>query len=204
MSNRIYQSLRTRALNGHAESAWILGEAFLDGFGLSQYGVRFKVKKNRKAAVRWLRYASSLNNSNAMLSFAMLISVTNHDKDIQEALVWEERAYRLGNHLAAYNAALSCAMLERPDDCFLWLCKVKRTETRLAMAYCYSFGYGTRKNVQKAKTLLKALMKDESSFQSERESAKCLLRLLNTTSAKHLRRPPNSNPAFPLGRKGVE
>ena len=139
-----------------------------------------------------------------MLSFAMQISVTNHVKNIKEALVWEERAYHLGNQLAAYNAALSCAMLERPDDCFRWLCKVKRTETRLAMAYCYSFGYGTRKNVQKTKILLKALMKDESSFQSERESAKCFLRLLNTTSAQHLRRPPNSNPAFPLGRKGAK
>ena len=203
MKTRQYLRLWTRALNGHAESAWILGEAFLDGVAYLSNGERFYVAKSRIKAIRWLRYAALLNHTDAMLELAMVISSSGQFNDIQMALNLEVRAYHLGNRFAAYNAALSYAMLDQPDNCFLWLCKGKRTETRLAMAYCYSFGYGTRKNVKKAKALLKALVNDTSSFQSERESATSFLRLLNTTSARHLRRPPNSNPAFPLGRKGV-
>ena len=195
-----YQTLRTRALNGHSESAWILGEAFLDGFGWSTSGVRFEVRKNRKTAVRWLRYASILNNADAMVSLAAELAASHHVKDIQKALVLEVRAYHLGNRLAAYNAALSCAMLGRPDDCFQWLCKGDLSITRLALAYCHAFGYGARRNIQKAKSLLKDHIRDETAFQSERECARSFLRLLNATPTRLLLPPPNSSPAFPLGK----
>jgi TPR repeat protein len=202
MNNRLYWNIRTRALNGHSESAWILGEAFLDGFGWNSCGERFQVRRNRKTAVRWLHYASVLKNPDAMVSLAMQIAITNQVEDIRKALAWEKCAYRLGNRFVAYNIALSYAMLECPKDCFRWLRKGRLSETRLALAYCYAFGYGTRKNVQKAKSLLQPLARDVIGDQPERKCAQNFLHILNTTHVCHLRPPQNSSPAFPLGKRG--
>ena len=142
--------LKVLARNGNAELAWLIGEGYLDGCIYFQDG-EIPVRKNRRAAERWLRIASELGNGNAMLALASVIA--GEGERYREAFAWERKAMALGVPFAVYDAAITASMMgKRKKSYHLLMCAYRQhpSETSLLLGVCLYAGYGCRRDMELA------------------------------------------------------
>ena len=153
-SDRKVQMNRLKALakNGNSELAWIIGEGYLDGY-ICLHDGKTPVRRNRKAAERWLRIASEQGNGNAMLALSSLLIKNYGENCYAEALAWEMKAIELRMNYAAHNAAITASMMGKRKMAYRLLKTSYNecpAETSLLLGVCLFAGYGCRRDIKQA------------------------------------------------------
>ena len=197
---RTFRLLKAQALRGDAELMWLVGTAYRDGhFHCIGQESDVPVRRNLRLALHWLERAAEKRNTGGMVDLAALLyqqglnakdAETRRSK-FSEALRWELRAWRHGEFLAAWNAAITCSALGRRKACFKWLCNSYRKsgEDLEAVALCYATGYGVRKDAAKARTLLRKVKRQCNATTGDSKVASNLLAKLRRGERIEIKEP---------------
>ena len=174
--------LERRAENGDAEAAWVLGDAYADGNGVTlPDGSRAKVRRNPDKAIRWLRRAAELGETDALCRLGCLLTDTGRPEDSAEGIALLERAWRKGCPTAAQNLAVAFSELGNPRRCAAWLrrsCKRGESADWFLLGIAHAAGYGVRKDLEEAARLFRKVRDDEKGFPVEREEAAGFLAMM--------------------------
>lgn len=176
------RELERRAGSGDGKAAWTLGSAFADGDALwLADGTRKQVRKNTEKAIRWLRLAAALGETDALCHLGCLLTNTGKSEDVAEGILLLKRAWRKGCHMAAQNLAVTYSELDKPRLCVAWLrkaCQHEESADWLLLGIAWAAGYGVRKDVGEAVRMFQKVRDDEMGFLSEREDAAGFLSML--------------------------
>lgn len=197
---RIFKLLKAQALRGDAELMWLVGTAYRDGhFQCAGQKTDVPVRRNCRLALRWLERAAEKHSTGGMVDLAALLyqqGLNSKDAKMRrskfvEALRWERRAWRHGESLAAWNAAITCSALGRRKACFKWLCNSYRSggDDLEAIALCYAAGYGVHKDSAKARTLLRRAKRQCNAMASDSKVVANLLAKLSRGTSIEIKEP---------------
>lgn len=184
-SRRTFGLLKAQARRGDVEMMWLVGTAYRDGhFQCVGQKYDVPVRRNIRLAMRWLKTAAERHCTGIMIDLAALLYQQGLDATdretrsmrLEEALRWERNAWRRGEVIAAWNAAITCSALGRRKDCFKWLCNSYRAsgDGLDYVALCYASGYGVRKDTAKAMTILRKVKRIGNAKECKSKIAPCL------------------------------
>ena len=140
------------------------------------------VRKNRARAEKLLRFVVDSGESGAILTLAGVYK----GKNVRKALRLERRAWRMGIAYAANNIAMSYSMLDMPRRCYDWLKRgyAKDRETHAyPLALCHLVGYGTPRDVKKARSLFVRVIDRGWDTQDGREKAALFIKMIDRGEA---------------------
>ncbi len=146
--------------SGNAEDMWRCGYALLHGEFISASGVSHKCRRNVRKAVEWLEKAANAGCSGAMIELGChyFYQKPQNRENLLRSLYWDELAWNSGEASAAQNMAVTYMHLGMPEKCHDWLkrgYKKCRWPVALSLAKTYVCGYGTKRDISKAKRILK-------------------------------------------------
>lgn len=106
MSVAEWKALLARAKQGDPEAEWEVAEHFSDG--CKDKRGKILVRRSARKAAEWLRRAAEHGCASAQNNLGVLLGDREHAaKNLPEALVWLERAFRAGDSCAASNIAIT-------------------------------------------------------------------------------------------------
>ena len=175
-----FAALEERAAEGDITASWVLGSAYAFGFLQrdDMEEVWLHVRKNRVRAEKLLRFVVDSGELGAILTLAGVYK----GKSFRKALRLEHKAWRMGIVHAANNIAMSYSMLDMPRRCFDWL-KRGYAKDRAIHAYplalCHLVGYGTTRDVKKARSLFVRVIDRGWDTQNGREKAALFIKMID-------------------------
>ena len=179
-----FAALEECAAKGNVTASWVLGAAYADGFLRrdDMEDVWLHVRMNRARAEKLLRFVVDSGESGAILTLAGVYK----GKKVRKALRLERRAWRMGIAYAANNIAMSYSMLDMPRRCYDWLKRgyAKDRETHAyPLALCHLVGYGTPRDVKKARSLFVRVIDRGWDTQDGREKAALFIKMIDRGEA---------------------
>ena len=156
-----FAALEECAAKGNGTASWVLGAAYADGFLRRDdlEDVWLRVRRNRARAEKLLRFVVDSGESGAILTLAGVYK----GKNVRKALRLERRAWRMGIAYAANNIAMSYSMLDMP--------------------LCHLVGYGTPRDVKKARSLFVRGIDRGWDTQDGREKAALFIKMIDRGEA---------------------
>ena len=152
--------IRQSAIVGNAEDAWRLACGYLDGVLYLDGGCEIRLRTNPRAGLSWMRKAAALGSSSAMNNLACILTAGEFCKvDLAQAMEWGKRAFESGDKSAAYNLAITCSMMSKPQACYQWLLTAAdagNEDSSLLLGICLYAGYGVRRDIRKARSAFRA------------------------------------------------
>ncbi len=114
---------------------------------------RILVRKNRRTAIRYLEKAVALGDVDAMVELANVLSAPRDNEALRRAGPLYRKAYRLGDHTAAFNLASTYQNLGRYREAVSWYRRALAAgdpDASMELARAELLGLGTRRNVRSA------------------------------------------------------
>lgn len=185
-SRRTFGLLKAQARQGDIEMMWLVGAAYRDGhFPCVGQKDEVSVRRNIRIAERWFKTSAERHCIGSMIDLAALLYEQGLDATdretrrmkLVEALRLERMAWRRGEVIAAWNAAITCSALCHRKDCCKWLCNSYRAsgDGLDFVALCNASGYGVRKDTAKAMTILMKVERIGKAKECKSRIAPCLL-----------------------------
>jgi len=179
---------------GNDPKAWRYGYALFYGNCEDWIGENVKFTRDEEEGLRIIERSARNGNSDAMIGLGICYSNASNGRtpDYDKALYWDIRAWRKGNVLAAQNAAVACMHLNQPSECIAWLKRGYRKcrwPVALSLAKACISGYGTKRDIEKAKEILHWISESEESHPSTRPQARRYLKALEAGKIPKLKQP---------------
>ena len=173
---------------------WRYGYALLDGNCKRWIGENVSFMRNEAEGIRILEDAASNGDSEAMLGLGNYYYALPGDREsnLLESLLWAKQAWRSGEVVAAQNIASTYMKLNQPSECHAWLKRGYRKckwPVALSLAKACISGYGTKRNIDKAKEILHWISESEESHPSTRPQARRYLKALEAGKIPKLKQP---------------
>ncbi len=184
-----FAALKEAAAKGDIDAAWVLADAYADGFVMRGKGAWFPVRRNRAQAERLYRLVAATGERDVILSLASV------QKDLHEALRLERKAWRMGIVDAANNMAMTYSMMGRPKMCFRWLRRGYAIDPgghAYHLALCHLVGYGTVRDTQKAFRLFGRIIRRKWGCPDNLECAAQFIKMIEEGKSPGLPRPGQS------------
>ena len=173
--NSNHASLARRANRGDSVAAWMLGETYLSRCPADCGNETIADRRCREKGLAWLRKAVILGHPDAMISLANEWSHDRTQASLENALKLEKDAWKKHAFAAAWNAAVTCSLLNRPRSCMAWIRRALREDfpdARILLGVALAAGYGTRKNVSAAMRTFRGIASDSNADSEDRELAR--------------------------------
>ncbi len=143
------------------EQAW----ALVNLGGLYQDGVkdgkgRTILARSAREAARCFQRAAELGDTDGIVGLADLITSDRSERGLARAASLYRRAYRRGDHTAAFNLACMYQNVGRYRDAVLWFRRALTAgdpSASMELARAELFGLGTRRNVRSAFARLRSI-----------------------------------------------
>ena len=114
---------------------------------------RLLVRKNRRTAIRYLEKAVALGDIDAMVGLASVFSADRSHRGLVRAAPLYRKAYRRGDHTAAFNLASTYLNLGRYREAVAWYRRALAAgdpDASMELARAELLGLGTRRNTRSA------------------------------------------------------
>ena len=167
---------------GCSEDMWLCGYALMYGEFTSSDGVYHKCRKNISKALEWIEKAAKAGCTGAMIELGCYYSSLKPctRDNLLRSLYWEELAWKNGEAPVAQNIAITYMKLKQPQECHAWLkrgYKKCRWPVALSLAKTYICGYGTKRDIDKARIILERIVDpSENSYPSDVRKARRYLK----------------------------
>jgi TPR repeat protein len=161
MNTSEWKRILDRAKAGDVEAQFEVGVIY--NFGFQGKSGKVIVRKNMPAAKRWFHKAAKASHPGAQRGLAdMASSDPNDKKALREAIKLYNLAIASGDAIAAHNLGNTLRDLGKKKEAFEAYTKAVSlgdSESLLTVALCYAMGYGTKQNLNKARSSLEKMLK---------------------------------------------
>ncbi len=159
-------ALRAAAKQDDAGALAQLGDMYRDGWRRSDGTVL--VRRDRKAAKRYLERAAALGDAEAMYVLAGLLVEDHRDaRTFERAVALYKRAFHAGESTAAYNLAVAYKKRQRYREAFRWFQRAHEAgdpSALLQLARAELYGIGIKRDPSAALTKLRRMANSRTTY----------------------------------------